>query len=224
MSQDPDQIRAEIERTRAELSRNVDALTESVKPGNVARRQGQKLTDAVMGVKERVMGSDDLAGDAGTQRIAELQEAAGQRVAGIQDAAGQRLADAHLAVSNAPAAARRQTQGNPLAAGLIALGAGWLIGSLLPSSQRERELSVELADRAAPLTEEVTAMAKNAGQTLRPGIEEAVASVREAATGAAEQVSSQGKDVADQLAASAQGAREQVKASAVEASQTVRNS
>ena len=38
-SNDPDEIRADIERTRAALSDDVDDLAESVKPKNVAGRQ-----------------------------------------------------------------------------------------------------------------------------------------------------------------------------------------
>ena len=41
-SQDPDEIRAEIERTRAELSDNVDALADTVTP---ARRPRPHLGD-----------------------------------------------------------------------------------------------------------------------------------------------------------------------------------
>jgi len=38
-SNDPDEIRADIERTRATLSNDVDDLAESVKPKSVAQRQ-----------------------------------------------------------------------------------------------------------------------------------------------------------------------------------------
>ncbi len=244
MSNDPDQIRADIEATRRDLSRNVDALTDQVKPGNVARRQGQKISDAVTGLKDRVMGTDDTyddryyagtygagdarygyaGGDARADRVAELQGAAGQRFADAQDAAGQRLSQAQQAVADAPGAARRQTQGNPLAAGLIALGVGWLIGSSMPSSQRERELSIDLKDRAAPLAEEAKLIAKDAGDTLRPGVEAAVASVKESATTAAEHVKAEGQTAADDVKASAQDAKDHVQASAQDAKGTVQSS
>jgi hypothetical protein len=42
-SNDPDEIRADIERTRAALSDDVDDLAESVKPKNVAQRQVDKV-------------------------------------------------------------------------------------------------------------------------------------------------------------------------------------
>ena len=59
ISNDPDEIRADIQRTRATLSNDVDELTESVKPQSVARRQVDKVKDAVGSAKDRVMGSDE---------------------------------------------------------------------------------------------------------------------------------------------------------------------
>lgn len=59
MTNDPDVIRADIERTRGDLSRDVNALGEAVSPGNVAKRQaskvGEKVSGAATSVKERVM-------------------------------------------------------------------------------------------------------------------------------------------------------------------------
>jgi hypothetical protein len=51
-SNDPDEIRADIERTRAALSDDVDDLAESVKPKNVAQRQVDKV-EAASNVKEQ---------------------------------------------------------------------------------------------------------------------------------------------------------------------------
>ena len=60
MTNDPDVIRADIERTRGDLSRDVNALGEAVSPGNVAKRQAGKVGESISGaatsVKERVLG------------------------------------------------------------------------------------------------------------------------------------------------------------------------
>ena len=45
-SNDPDEIRADIERTRAALSDDVDALTDTANPKNIAKRQVDKAKDA----------------------------------------------------------------------------------------------------------------------------------------------------------------------------------
>ena len=57
MSQDSEQIRAQIEETRSTLSSDVNALTESARPGNVARRQVGKVRGTAQRARDRVMGS-----------------------------------------------------------------------------------------------------------------------------------------------------------------------
>src|SRR5919199_3012292 len=59
MTNDPDQIRADIERTRQNLSSDVNALADEVNPKNIAQRQVDKVTSKVGGLKDRVMGSND---------------------------------------------------------------------------------------------------------------------------------------------------------------------
>ena len=61
MTADPDQIRQEIEATRGDLSDNVNALADSVRPGNVARRQVDKVMDGASDLKDRVMGAAEDA-------------------------------------------------------------------------------------------------------------------------------------------------------------------
>ena len=57
MSNDPEQIRREIERTRTELSDNVNALGDKVNPGSIAKRQVGRVRGAATSVKDAVMGS-----------------------------------------------------------------------------------------------------------------------------------------------------------------------
>lgn len=190
MTNDPDQIRSEIEQTRSNLSGNVNALGEAVTPGNIARRQAEKVTGAAVGVKDRIMGSADDA----TSSAKDSMSSAGDAVAG------------------APSAARRQTRGNPLAAGLVALGVGWLVGSLLPSSEKERELAVNLKEKAAPVVEEAQAKAKEVGENLRQPAMDAAQSVKETA-----------QDAADTVKNEAQHAKDDVQASAQESGQTVKD-
>ena len=75
-SQDPEQIRQEIERTQAALSQDVDALTEKVTPGKIVERRVDKARDAATRLKEKVMGSvtsDDPYGGQGGVRSATSQ-------------------------------------------------------------------------------------------------------------------------------------------------------
>ena len=59
MSNNPDEIRADIERTRQELGRDVDALAEKVNPTKAAHRQGDRVREGVRNLKESVMGTPD---------------------------------------------------------------------------------------------------------------------------------------------------------------------
>ena len=90
---------------------------------------------------------------------------------------------------HAPQAVRQQTQGNPLAAGVIAFGAGWLISSLLPASEKEKQATMEAKDKVSEHSDALTAplkeSAQNAKENLQPHAQQAADSVKSTATDAA---------------------------------------
>ena len=187
-SDDPDAIRADIERTRTSLSRDVNALGEAVAPGNVARRQVDKVREKAAGVKDQVMGSaSDL----------------GESASGVMSGAGDAAHDARRA-------ARRKARGNPMAAGLIALGAGWLLGSMLPASAKERELAETVRDKAEPALEEAQSIAKESAEHLKEPAQDAAAAVRDKAAEAADSVKDEGRQVADDVRDSAAESKDAV--------------
>ena len=166
-SNDPDAIRAEIDRTRGRLSEDVDVLTESVRPSSVAKRSVDRATTRASRLKETVMGSTH---DVKNTVMGSTHDATSAGADHAHDAAD--------AVRQAPQAARRRTQGNPLAAGAVALAAGWLVGSLLPASQKERELANQAKEQAQPLVEEAKSVAQETAQNLKQPAQEAVQSVK----------------------------------------------
>jgi hypothetical protein len=178
-SNDPDQIRAEIEQTRANLSHDVNTLTDTVTPSHVARRQVDKARGAVVGVKDRVMGS---AADLGSSASDKASQVAGK------------ASDMGGAVTGAPSTVKSRAAGNPLAAGLIAVGVGWLVGSLMPVSEREKQAATQVKDQvketAMPV---VTDAAKEVADNLKPAAQDAVESVKQTAADAAETVKEEGK-------------------------------
>jgi len=101
-------------------------------------------------------------------------------------------------VSAAQSGLRQQTTGNPLAVGLIAIGVGWLIGSLLPASSVEEQAAVKVKDAAAPA---VTEAAKDTVSSLHDSAQEAVGSVKTVAADAA-------ATVRDEAVSSAQDVRD----------------
>ena len=150
-SNDPDEIQADIERTRAALSDDVDDLAESVKPKNVAGRQVGKVKEAASNIKERVMGSDDddfsgsAVGTVGPTRPTPAKDAVADRAYAAKDTVSEKASEARDAVREAPRRMKRKAQGNPLAAGVIAFGLGMLVSSLIPSTEKERRGRVAAA-------------------------------------------------------------------------------
>ena len=203
-SNDPDEIRADIERTRAALSDDVDDLAESVKPKNVAGRQADKVKEAASNIKDRVMGSDDddYSGSAvGT---------VGDKASSAQDTVSEKASDAREAVRQAPRRMRRKAQGNPLAAGVIAFGLGMLVSSLIPSSEKEREAVSQLQENLEPVKEKATEVAKDIGENLKPAAQEAAESVRTTAREGAENVKQEGQSAAQDVKDQAQASKETV--------------
>ena len=199
MSENPDVIRADIEATRARLGTNVDAVADKVTPSHIVQRQTDKVKenvkDAVFGVKEKVMGAaDHTAGN----------------VHAATASAGAHVGDAGAAIGHAPAQVKARTQGNPLAAGLIAFGAGLLVSSLIPASQKEREAADALKTAAEPLTTELTEAAKHVAEGLKEPAQEAVENVKATAV-----------DATDHVKAEGQGAVADVKDRATEAKDNV---
>jgi len=95
-----------------------------------------------------------------------------------------------------------ETAGNPLAVGLIAVGVGWLVGSLLPASSAEERAATKVKETAAPV---VTDAAKDAAASLQDPAKQAAESVKAAATDAAAAVK-------DETASSAHDVRDQARA------------
>lgn len=212
MSNNPDEIRADIERTRHDLGRDVDALAEKVDPAKAVHRQGDRVRSRLTNLKESVMGSDHDTYGTSSPGSPGLKDQA----RGMAQDAQHGAEDAMHAVQYAPERVRRSTRGNPLAAGLIALGAGWLIGSLIPASQAEQDAAEKVKEQSGPVVDEAKSMAQDMGEHLKPQAEEAAASVKDTATSGAEEVKADAQHGADQVRADSQQAAQRVKDTAQE--------
>ena len=192
-SDDPDAIRRSIERTRSELSRDVNALGEAVTPGHMARRGAENVKGKAVGLKDRIMGT-----------ASDVAHSTSDRASDVASNVGGTAQDATHAV-------RRQTTGTPIAAGLVAMGVGWLVGSLLPASAKEQELAEAVKDKAAPVMDEARSVAKESAEHLKEPAREAVESVKQEASSAAQNVKEEGlraaQDVRDSAAESKENLR-----------------
>jgi len=178
MTNDPDEIRSNIELTRQDLGSDVDALADKVTPSKIAQRQSRRARSAFITVRERVMGaaSDAKAASAGT-------------------------------VSDVQQTVAAKAQGNPLAVGLIAFGAGWLAASIAPASGKEKEIAASVKDAARPLVDEVAGAAKDVADNLREPAQEAAETVKASATDSARTIKDEASSAAGEVSGQASEAR-----------------
>ena len=217
-SSDPDVIRRQIEDTRRELSYDVDALNEKVNPARVMDRRVTAAKGRITRVKERVMGSAQdttyHAQGVASNAAGSVQSAASSAAESVQGAA----ASAATAVQQAPDTIVRQTQGNPLAAGLIAFGVGWLVSSILPASETEKQLAQQaetaIRENKDALLEPAKQAAQEVGEQLKPAAQQAVESVKSTAQDAATTVAEEGKSAAADVQGKAKQAKTNVQSQA----------
>ncbi|KQZ04930.1 hypothetical protein ASD19_02610 [Microbacterium sp. Root53] len=191
MTDSPEAIRADIERTRRELSRDADALVDKVTPSKVVHRQTDKIKGAFGSLRTRVMGAADDAGSALHDR--------GSSVAG--------------GVSDATHRVAAKAEGNPLAVGLMAFAAGLVVSSLIPASAKEKELAEGVKEQAQPLVDEAKQVAQQVGQDLKEPVKEAATAVKDTASDAASHVQSDAQDAAGTVRERADEARSNVSGS-----------
>jgi cell division septum initiation protein DivIVA len=188
-------LRREIEDTRRDLSHDVDALTEKVSPQRVVERKVDKTKAGLAGMKDKVMGSAHSAASF-----------SGDSASGVADTAG-----------NATSTVKQKAEGNPLAAGLVAFGIGWLVSSLLPASEKETELASTVTDKvkesAQPVKDELGSVATEMKDNLAGPAQEAAESVKSTAQQAASTVQEDTKSAASDVKDEAGHAGETVKKS-----------
>jgi ElaB/YqjD/DUF883 family membrane-anchored ribosome-binding protein len=188
-TQSPEDIRRDIEHTRSELASDVDTLHEKVSPSAIAQRRTEAVKGRLSSVKEKVMGTASSAGDSTSS--------------GMQSVAG--------TARSAPRSVKQQAQGNPFAAGMIAFGAGWLVSSLLPASEKEKQTAMQAKDKVSEHSDTLTAPLKEAAQSakenLQPHAQQAAESVKSTATDAAQNVKGEAQSAKDDLSSSGSGER-----------------
>lgn len=230
MGEETARLRREIDRTREDLTRDVDMISEKTSPSRIVERRVERTRRGIAGLKERVMGhhDDDTSSDrygagygAGYgSGYVEPGHGAGYADPGYAAGYGERTGDwsrsgatstmteraqgavhgvqgtAHDTVRSA----RQQTEGNPMAAGLVAFGVGWLVSSLLPASDREVEAARRAQEKAkehgGPVAEQAKQVAAEVGENLKGSAAEAVEQVKGHAQEAAQTVKDEGASAA----------------------------
>ena len=196
MGQSTETLKRDIAQTRSDLSGTLDAIGDRVSPGRIMERKKNRMVQGVRNIKERVMGT---ASDS-SHALSETMHGIGDTVHGISDAA-----------TGLPETAKRQAQGAPLAAGAISFGVGFLIAAAIPPSQKEKELSTQLIDKAEPIKEQITETAHEMVDHLKEPASQAVAEVKDTAADAVQEVKSTASNAAHEVADHAKDTAQDVK-------------
>jgi gas vesicle protein len=186
MGQGTEELSSDIEGTRRDLSRDLDALTNKVSPSQVIERRKAATRNRLGSMKDKVMGSAHSA----TSSVS---------------AGGSNVGDT---AQSAMGTVQQRTEGNPLAAGLIAFGAGWLVSSLIPASDKETRLAGQAVERAkqhgGPVMDEARSTGQQMAQDLKEQATQAADEVKSSAQESVQTVKDEGQSSATNVKDDAQ--------------------
>ena len=174
MGQDPNQIRQDIEDTRAEMSETVEAIGYKA---DVPSRAKDKVSDTVDNVKNKVSGTATRAKEAVTGTTSRVGDAA--------PSGGEVKQQAKRAVGLA--------QENPLGLAVGAAALGFLAGLAVPSTRMENQRLGRVADQVKGKVKETGQEALDRGKQV----------AQEAASSAAETAKERTQEYGQDLAQSA---------------------
>jgi len=185
MGQSTTDLRRDIEHTREHMGTTIDAIADRTSPSQIVGRQRRRMMESFHRVRDSVMG----AAEESKQQIEDRLGSAGDAVSGAVDD-----------VRGAPQAVRRQAEGSPMAAGVIAFGAGVLAAALFPSTPAEQRATNQLLEQAEPMVDELKQAGREAVDGLTSSAGDAVGELRTAASDAAQEVAEDARSAARQVA------------------------
>jgi vacuolar-type H+-ATPase subunit H/ElaB/YqjD/DUF883 family membrane-anchored ribosome-binding protein len=178
-----EQLTTDIAGTREDLAQNLDALNYRVNPSQVMARRKRAARGRLTSMKEKVMGSaHDMRESASSTGSSMTSNVSGT-------------------ASDAASTLQSKTEGNPLAAGVIAFGAGWLISSLMPASEQEQQAARKVVETAKehgqPVIDEAKSVGQEMGQNLKEQAGQAADEVKSSAQESAQNVKQEGQSSAE---------------------------
>ena len=124
MGQSTEELTSQIEDTRQRMASDLDTLQDRVSPSAIVERRKQAVRGGISSIKDKVMGTAQSA----TDSVSEGMSGTGSSVA---------------------ATAQERFEGAPLAAGVVAFGAGVVLGAGNQVTNRARLIAgVSLPDGA----------------------------------------------------------------------------
>jgi len=176
MGQTAEELRGQLVHQRAEISRDLDAIGDRVSPNRMIERRQAAVRQRVGGIKERLMGAADAS------------------IETVRDAS----ASAHESASGVLHSTATVAEGNPLAMGLVAFGAGLVVASLFPATRAERDLAEHAQPTLEKAASEVAPAARHVAEEIKPAARDAVADLRESAKDAVDNVKEEAAQAASE--------------------------
>ena len=193
MGKSASEVRADIEDTRREMSDTIDTIADKTSPRRIVDRRRRAVANGWRSVRERVMGRAESATGTAGDRTFDLSESARDTAGSVAEAARQ-----------VPDTVISQTQGNPVAVGLVAFGAGLLAATLIPPSEPEQRLAGTLRDEAQPLQDELKAAGQQVVHDVKSSAQQGAQQVKQRASEAAGTVQDDVKSSAQEVKSQAQ--------------------
>jgi hypothetical protein len=157
MGQSTEELKVKLAENREALGEDLAAIGDRVSPGRMVERRRAQVRDRFGRMRETVMGAADSA----TTTVSDVTATATDTVTGVPDAV------------------LSKAQGAPMAARLVAFGAGFLASSLMPATRKEQEV----AARLQPALEEKAGEVGTAAQSVIDDVKERGEHALEAASG-----------------------------------------
>ncbi len=185
MGTSTEELNREIEATRTRMTQDVDALQDRVSPSAIVERRKAAAKGRLSSIKDSVMGT---AGDAATS-VRHAGGSVGGSVGGTASGAGDSIASA---AGSTVDSGRDAVQGSPLAAGLVAFGAGLIVSALVPATQKEAEVSQQVVqtakEKAKPVLQDAATSAQEAGSNLKDEVARVAGEVKDSAAESSQRV------------------------------------
>ena len=170
------ELKREAQAQRERMSETLEAIGDRVSPERMMERRKAAIGQRARKVRDTVMGSRDYE----EPRLTHLREQAGNAVSTAADR-----------VQHAPEMVTEQTRGNPLAAGLVAFGAGMLLATLFPETETEHRMLDAAQPQMAAAAEELKGAGRDLAEDAKQHGQEAAAELKNAGSDAAASVTEQ---------------------------------
>lgn len=229
MGKSATEVRREIVQTRGELSETIEALEtrigetrEAVVDKVSPSRIWQRKTAGIRAWAEDVGASIGMSRQTVAGSIGDARAAVTEKSTTTTERTGELMARTKSNTRGTAQGLSERAENNPMAAGLVALGVGFLAATLLPPTDRERQAAGRLQSGLQPIKEQATAIGKDIAGELQQSAQGSVEQLKGQATEAVERVKEDARSSTEEVKEHAQSATSQVKGRASRASQEVK--